>query len=239
MIDAGSPVSDEEGNELTGEIPDSGSIIKKWVDQTRYGIIFFAAGIGIIWIPYVKYFGLLLFPAGLAGMILGRKAFDGRQGKYLAASVIIFVFSQILLPDVETNMSYAIANSAPIASSVLPTIRDYFIAILAISYVGSISFVLPAWRLSRGLEKGLFVLALVAGIVITSVIYTLLFPELSISISSFLGTHNVSQLNSTLPYFQSLSLLNASWYLIMVVAYWLVYDDVTKGIIQPVNRIPE
>ncbi len=238
MSETGSSATGE-GNELPGKESESGTIIKKWVNQTKYGIVFFAAGIGITWIPYLKYFGLLFFPVGLIGMALGRRAFGGKQGLYLAASVIIFVFSQIFLLDIETSMFDSIAGSAPVASAVLPIIRNYFVAILAVSYIGSISFVLPGWRLSRRLGKGFFVLAMVVGIIVNALIYNLLFPDLSFAVSSFLITHNVSQLDSTLSYFQSLDMLNAFWYLIMVGAFALIYDDIDRGILRPVSQIPE
>lgn len=238
MIDTGNSIGNE-GSEMPDKTAEREKIIKKWVNQTKYGLVFFASGIGMLWIPYVYYLGYLLCLVGIVGLIMGRKAFDEKHGIFLTASIVIFVFSKLIGLDVEVDMINSIANSTLIASSVLPVIRNHFIAILVVSYLGSVSYILPAWKLSRKLEKIIFVVGLFVGIIVSIVIYTLMFPTLSIDVSIFLVNHNAYELNDTLHYFLSLGLLNGIWYMILVGAFWLIYDDIDKGRVKIAKELPE
>lgn len=211
----------------------------KGVEQTKSGLMAFAIGMALLWVPYIKYVGYLVCLAGVIYLVLGRTPFGEKHGIYVGASIVLYVITSVTALSVAVSMGTAILNSPLNAGTISNIFKEYFIALLAIGSVTTISYLLLVWNISTDSAKWLLLVAFVATIVIEFVTYMLVMPTVDSAITTVISTHNTSILNNEIGYINTLKLLNAVPYILFVLAYWLVYKGIDSGKIGPASRSDE
>lgn len=191
------------------------------VNLTARGLGLLALGTALLWLPYVRYPGFALSVAGLYFLLVGRKLYPQRHGKYVLASMIIYVLSLTLwaaITFIYTADLLSVFSSGLATAVKIESFRTWFllyiIVVMSLWIALGFSLMLSIWYFSSRLQS---ILALSGWL---TIIIMLLIRFIGISGNFWIYTNDLidsgnylGAIGTGLSYFGTLS-----WYVVIPAA---------------------
>lgn len=195
---------------------------------TSLGLMLMAIGIAVSWIPVILYIGSLLLIIGAILVILHRNGFGGSHGAFVISAFLIY----ILVIIVATVGTLAFTDSLIYSGGSVPTmegaLRGYIYTTLVIGVLGSVSYFLLPYGLSRGPGKKLLILALVAQVAVTISVFMVVSGDLIQAFSLAVSTHSSSPLLEVKGKLSLYGLVGAIPSLMFAAAYYMARLNVEE-----------
>lgn len=208
------------------------------IERASLGILFFAIGLAILWIPYIQFLGELLVLVGFILIFLAREVHNREHTRNVKISLVIFIITFIA--------GFAIA--AYFLSSVLAAVgrgdspstiskvfqSSFYITIIGAMVLGAFSgvaYVLLTLELQDTFGKELLIIGYILLIVVAIVEYFMLAPLLHSFVAEIANYPNsaLSAERTISSRETAYGLLNAIPYLVLSGAYFRTRSRLLSG----------
>lgn len=144
--------------------------------RTLQGLALMAVGTFLLWIPYLVYLGDLLNFIGIILIFLGRGAFQSSHGTYVAASIVLYFVTFIIVVAVafsfvESTLGILLSSASQSvkAAQLTSAVTTLFVSTLVIALFTTMSFVLFSWKINDSTGHILLLIGYAASIAISIV----------------------------------------------------------------------
>jgi len=216
---------------------------RKQADRTKTGVLLLAVGALLSWVPLVNAIGGILALVGAILVILGRKAFGRRHATFVLVSVAIFLMGIAVPVFFVVELALVIVQGSFNGDfrGVAPFLWPVLFGSVAATAVTSVAWVLFVHELSTKtgripLYTGLAASAIVGPLVLFFILAT---DVNAVGAATQTGGVTSSELQSWVSYFETqLDFASAPQYLLFGIAYFLVYQRLSRGEIPPPTPVP-
>lgn len=153
------------------------------VNRTELGLLLFAIGLFIGWIPYINYLGAFLVFLGAIFILIGRSAFSAQHDLYALLAFILVILSFIIYFVMDLNLGASIVSivvsSTPLSQEVTRldiAFNAYLLFFIVFSFLSGLSYILFTYGLQDKVGKMMLFTAYGLTIVISVIMYIAIVP---------------------------------------------------------------